>query len=364
MTRWLCLTLFPITLISGCASLGGQSKTPIAYESDLNPAVRCLCLWSSGEAEGNGSLSRGFVGQLYFFNASDAAPVAVNGDLRVFVFDDQGTQEEQARPIHEFEIPADTLQGFVKPTQLGPAYDIFVPYPRSGRDSANCSLRVRLTRADGSRVFSDMAEIKLAGPDSAETIARNNARDLPVAEELPQHIRTRSETLGVQKDGAILPASDSRPASADNARLEGYQQRIDSFMRDRASREPQVRPQTQERFDRSGFKPVNRKRTPAEPEPFDFQPEDVRPIETPEQGDAFEIRTLSRPLSRLSDQPTRNSKLDTKTTLAPSSSAAADHVLSLPEPEPFAPVGDQAALECTGIPVDVIELPLPAIEGT
>lgn len=363
MTRSFCLTLLAAASVSGCASFGRQSEAPIAYEASSNPAVRCLCLWNGGEAEGGaGGPSRGFVGQLYFFNSTDPSPVAVNGDLRVFVFDDVGTKEQQTRPMHEFEITADALQGFVKSTQLGPAYEIFVPYPRPGRNAANCSLRVRLSRADGSRVFSDMAEIKLSGAESAETIA--TVRDLPVAEELPQHIRARGETLGVQKDGAIRPASDTQVSDFDESRVASYQQKIDRFLRERGQRELQPVAAKPNRSDRSSFEPIGRQRLNPEPAPFQPEPATTRPIPTPEPSDTFEIRTLSRPLGRQTEAPARNAELDTTATeVAPMQPVVeSPRVLELPEPIPFLPVGDQASLDRAVNSLDDIKLPLPAIE--
>ena len=105
-----------VTLIvctaGGCASFGPQdSSPPVAFETDAARAVRCLCLWSEGEAtSADGRSTRGFAGQIYFFTADGASPVAVEGDVRVFLFDDIGTPKEQARPVDRLDISAEEFR--------------------------------------------------------------------------------------------------------------------------------------------------------------------------------------------------------------------------------------------------------------
>ena len=70
-----------------------------------NPAVEILTLWQSSDGPGpQGVPIRGFGGQIYFFTQNKGAPVLVNGKVRIYVFDDHGTAQEQGRPIGEYDF--------------------------------------------------------------------------------------------------------------------------------------------------------------------------------------------------------------------------------------------------------------------
>ena len=157
-----CLLL----LLPGCAETSllkwKQQKHPQA--DARNPAVKALCLWEPANGHNaDGLPTRGFAGQILFFTARSPVPVQVNGDVRVYLFDDQGTREEQAKPIRQFDFLGDAWMVHLQETTLGPAYHVFVPYVRKGHHQANCALRVRLKPAEGPVIFSDMAKVTLPG---------------------------------------------------------------------------------------------------------------------------------------------------------------------------------------------------------
>ena len=301
MSRQITLLLL-LGITCGCTSLDEQTSEPETIaETPAATAVRCLCLWQEGEADDpDGRQSRGFAGQVYFFDASDASPIVVRGDLRVFVFDDIGTEEQQARPIEQFDLVNNSLQGFLTTTQIGPAYQIFVPYSRPGRHEANCSLRLRLTQPDGSRIFSEMVQINLAGTRREDRVVQANAHDLPAAEEIRQKIRLKSETIGTRQDGNIFLTSgtqsedgtDKTPATN---RANAHQNRLREILQE-VKREKQIEQQ-----------PEVDVRISAR-ELFEGQPEQETVTSTPEptedaeaeaeKSPDIEILTLSRPLTR------------------------------------------------------------------
>jgi hypothetical protein len=296
MSRQITLLLV-LSITCGCTSLDEQAAEPEAIvETPAATAVRCLCLWQEGEADDHeGRQSRGFAGQVYFFDASDASPIVVRGDLRVFVFDDVGTEEEQARPIEEFDLVSNSLQGFLTTSQIGPAYQIYVPYPRVGRHEANCSLRLRLTQPDGSRVFSEMVQIHLAGTKREDRVQQANAHDLPAAEEIRQKIRLKSETIGTRQDGQVFQASgtQSEDGNASARHADTHQNRLREIL-DEVKREKQL--------EQPAVVDVNISAR----ELFEGQPEqqtatstpDPIPDTTTDELPEVRIQTLSRPLTR------------------------------------------------------------------
>lgn len=129
------------------------------------PVGEIICLWEPAEGLGlDGLPTRGFAGQILFFSPGRPQPLKVNGDVRIYVFDDHGTQEEQSRPIHYFDFTGDAWNAFLRDTNIGGAYQMFVPYTRKTALQSNCSIRVRYTPADGGApVYSKMASLSLPG---------------------------------------------------------------------------------------------------------------------------------------------------------------------------------------------------------
>jgi len=171
-----------LALAAGCTSttlfsrLAHKTHFPKATAAD--PAVRCLCLWEPAEGTGvDDKPARGVSGQVFFFTRNSVSAVEVDGDVRIFVFDDQGTDQAQTQPLHEFDFVGGAWKTYLTSTQFGPAYQLFVPYSRKGRHHAELALRVRLTPPNGSAVYSDLTRIVLPGFDRAKVKAASESRE-------------------------------------------------------------------------------------------------------------------------------------------------------------------------------------------
>lgn len=242
---------------SGCTSLSlprlGDSSV-----ASVKPG-RCLCLWQPVELEdASGRPVKGFGGQLYFFEADSEEPVEVDGDVRVFIFDDVGTPEQQARPKSVKEFDAFTWKSFRSESQFGTNYSVFVPYDRASRYESTCSLRVRLLRPDGSQLFSDMATVKLPGQPRDDNSIRqlvsprehsvrpDRSRELRVDLQQAAGTSDRAATIGSIEEGNLSMARDdtgSRRTLDDHARLkiQKYEAQLEkmhaSFEQSRRSRQ-------------------------------------------------------------------------------------------------------------------------------
>jgi hypothetical protein len=215
----LLLVSFAVTGCSALKTTKGPSakETPVVRATAASPAVRAMGLWQPGEGDGlDGTTGRGFVGQIYFFNANSPSPIAVDGDVRVFVFDDVGTPEEQKTPLHQFDFNDGAWQGYETTSALGPCYNIYVPYTRKGLLEADCSIRLRLTRPDGSSLFSEMTAVHLQGVAREDSVARR----LRTTPEYDLNAPTQREwqgqatTLGVQKNGRLERVSNDDQSAA------------------------------------------------------------------------------------------------------------------------------------------------------
>ena len=157
-----------LSLFSGCTTSGLFSswthKEQFQKATPSNPVVRALCLWEPAEGTGTDNKpARGLAGQVFFFTRDSVSSVAVDGDVRIFMFDDQGTEEEQSVPLHQFDFKDNTFRSFLSPTQFGPAYQLFIPYSRKGRHQAELAVRVRLAQPGAPPIFSDLTKVVLLG---------------------------------------------------------------------------------------------------------------------------------------------------------------------------------------------------------
>jgi hypothetical protein len=153
---------------AGCASLSlpfGGEKREIVHATQANPVMEIMTLWEAGEGRGLDNLpTRGFAGQVLFFTYKHPTPARVDGHVTVYVFDDQGENEEQSRPLFQHTFSSEEWKSLSLQTNLGTAYQLFVPYTRKGTHTAHCSLRIKFEPADGGpAVYSKMTNVVLEG---------------------------------------------------------------------------------------------------------------------------------------------------------------------------------------------------------
>jgi hypothetical protein len=197
ISRW-APGLAVLLLACGCGSLDLNLSRG---DRDVRAVKEIVCLWEAAEGVGlDGLPTRGFAGQLLFFRPGSDEPVLVDGDVKVYVFDDQGTIDEQSRPLHEFEFPGAVWRTFARETNLGPAYQIFVPYTRKGHNYANCAIRVRFTAEGQLPVYSKMANIALPG----RRVAGEEANDA-TAEQVREKTASEPAAPVAEIDALELP---------------------------------------------------------------------------------------------------------------------------------------------------------------
>ena len=171
------MPIIPTILLSVVCTWSGCSSLPmmkgivdhVPTESRKMPIVEIMAVWQPGEGKNtNGIPARGFAGQIFFFAQGSKTPVKVDGDLKVYVFDDLGTVEEQSKPMHIFEFKEGSILGYYHESKLGPAYQLFLPYTRPGTHEAKCTLRLKYTSKDSGDVLSSESTIVLAGKKIAK----------------------------------------------------------------------------------------------------------------------------------------------------------------------------------------------------
>ncbi len=205
--RYSVICLLCFIPLSGCSSLALSTwnwQNSRQYASAKKPAVEVIALWEPAEGKGvDGLPTRGFAGQILFFQHNNTTPVYVKGEVMIYLYDDQGEGAEQSKPIHQFKFDSGAWQVHAVDSTLGPAYQLFIPYVRKGKDQAECALRVKLTQTEAPEVYSRMVSVKLEGnkppADSAQPLAQLSPAPQPKEDAV-----TSVETLARRERGKRL----------------------------------------------------------------------------------------------------------------------------------------------------------------
>jgi hypothetical protein len=219
MIRIPCLLLASSLFLlssTGCSSLSLLRTNASSGASVSSQPARCLCLWQPvNGADSTGNPIRGFGGQVYFFAAGSEEPIEVDGDVRVFIFDDIGEPAQQARPKDVQDFDSFVWKSFLNKSQFGTNYTVFVPYAQASKYESVCSLRLRLDQPDGTQVFSDMATVKLSGEPREDksirqlvdprehSIRPDRSRELRVDLDARSDSNSRVATIGSIEEGEL-----------------------------------------------------------------------------------------------------------------------------------------------------------------
>ena len=201
--RWLTVVALCSVTLTGCSQttsgLSSVSKKIKLPHKQL-PIVRVLCLWEPSEGIGlNGAPARGFAGQVLFFNSVDPSPVPVEGKVEIYEFDDMGTLDEQAKPIHKFVFESGAWNAHQGDGSLGPGYNLFLPYVKKHSYETTCALRLRFTPENGNPVYSELNKITLPGGDNPNKLHATKSNFTGSVQEL---LHDRLGTLGMEPDEA------------------------------------------------------------------------------------------------------------------------------------------------------------------
>lgn len=219
---WLLLTA------AGCATLNLSNIDMRSRKATArDPVVNIVCLWEPAEGrDPKGVPCQGFAGRIMFINSSSLS-VSVDGDVRVYLFDDKGKEEDEGKPLHQFDFDSGSWARHYSYGALGPAYNVFIPYMRRNVRDASCALRLRLKPQSGPVVFSDMTSIELLAIHHRKTRFKAPYTDSRVEEITPEDLTTtnklrRTTTIVLNPQKGV--ASDSAdPSSASTNRTQVQQ---------------------------------------------------------------------------------------------------------------------------------------------
>jgi len=154
------------------SGLGERFKQSLGMAEPPGRSIQRIdAIWKPAKGHDmKGMPCRGAAGQILFFAPGGEAPVKLAGEGKVvvYVFDNLGKPEEQAKPIHKFMFDIGAWNRHLQVGgQLGPTYHVFIPYTRKVVTAAQMSISVRLIPARGHAASSDIISVALPGPNPA-----------------------------------------------------------------------------------------------------------------------------------------------------------------------------------------------------
>ena len=280
-TTLLSLLVLSSFASTGCTALGLSSLWgPKALVADArHPVTEVMCLWEAAEGTGlDGLPTRGFAGQVLFFTSGRAAPAKVDGEIRVFVFDDQGVNGDRAIPLHQFDFPGPAWNAFLTTTNFGTAYQLFIPFTRPGGMHADCEIRVRYTPKDGNPVYSRPCTVSLAGPRASSAKAGRGAHSGPGRQPI-QQASYEEQALSPNSEPRQLPSEirlgpHRELVGAQNAKVDRLNRLASALVDEGGSRQPEPEPEPDEAPAPSGTRRRLQSSAPAvAPAPIEPAPE-------------------------------------------------------------------------------------------
>jgi len=167
-TLSVCLACIVVALVTQpiCADWPKfwPSSQPKIKESRYPTPVKMAVIWSPAVFNQIGKQStRGFGGRIYFYDHKNE-PVAVEGQLVVYVYNDSAPGGENKVPEKKFAFTPEQFTQHYSPTQLGASYSIWVPWDPVGGPQVQLTLIPIFTSAGGQLVIGESAHNMLPGP--------------------------------------------------------------------------------------------------------------------------------------------------------------------------------------------------------
>jgi len=200
----LIAVLTAAVLLAGCATLGKPSKgtgDPLSgmKKRATGVPVKMAAIWSPAVLNRPGEPPmRGFGGRLYFYDAENR-PVAVEGQLMVYAYDDSNPYSNGKTADRKFAFTPEQFAQHYSPTELGDSYSIWIPWDAVGQPQVEVSLVPILTTTSGQLVMGQPSRALLPGPRTPPTVSRIEHSQLP-----PPQIHYEP---GVAGPGGVQPAA-------------------------------------------------------------------------------------------------------------------------------------------------------------
>jgi hypothetical protein len=138
--------------------------SPRLKESKYSVPARLAILWSPAVLNQAGQVpTRGFGGRVYFYDSKNQ-PIAVEGQLVVYAYNNDKPNLDSKVPDRKFAYTPEQFTNHYTPTELGASYSIWIPWDAAGQPQAEISLVPIFTSSSGALVMGQPSRNLLPGP--------------------------------------------------------------------------------------------------------------------------------------------------------------------------------------------------------
>ncbi len=154
-----------IVTAAGCRSWDIEKSVPWLEPDgpEIGTPRKMAAIWSDTVYCHAGKASnRGFGGRIYFYDETNE-PVAVDGELIVYAFDDTLRDANRDKPDRKYVFPAEDFALHFSPAELGPSYSIWLPWDVTGGEQRDISLVPFFRPKEGQIIVGEPSQHSLPG---------------------------------------------------------------------------------------------------------------------------------------------------------------------------------------------------------
>ena len=153
----------------GCAEWDMRKNIPWGDKDKPEVPNSVVAFWTDAVQSVPGSTGkRGFGGRLYFYGKDPTKPVKVKGSVVVYAFDETNRDPKNIIPDKKFIFAGDQFKVLAEKTNVGPSYNLWLPWDDVGGQEKQISLIVRFTSEKGESCNSEQAKMLLPGTPPPE----------------------------------------------------------------------------------------------------------------------------------------------------------------------------------------------------
>lgn len=167
---------------------------------------RIVATWTDTVLQKPGiGAERGFGGRLFFHDNKGPKPIAVEGQLVVYAFDETDREITDNKPTRRYVFPAEQFAKHQSESEeFGTSYSVWLPWDKVGGDQTEVSLIARFEPLKGGGLLvSEQARQRLPGKIGVPQVEQAIVKQ----EKLAPEIQQASHTTDVVKPLAKAPAS-------------------------------------------------------------------------------------------------------------------------------------------------------------
>jgi len=164
------LAIVSITVLfavcAGCRSFDLRRRIPWKTSKQLRTEMpmKIMVTWTDAiRHRPNRRPVRGFGGRVYFYGKEQHKPIAVDGAIVVYAFDESERSVGNAVPDRKYVFPPNQVAQLHSETSLGDSYNLWIPWDEVGGDQKRISLIVRFEPDSGQTVVGNQTTSLLPG---------------------------------------------------------------------------------------------------------------------------------------------------------------------------------------------------------